>query len=176
MLKTIAKRAGGLDIFVGNAGIAPIARDLDDVTVKVWNETFATNVTGAFLCAQAAVPLLRRSKAARIIFIGSAAARLGGTIGPHYTASKAALAGLVEYLSRALGKYRITVNIIEPGFVKTRLSSSLHRRAAQVRAMQRDVPLGRVGTVEDVAGAVAFLASAEAAYVTRQSIAVSGGR
>ena len=176
MFKAIAKRAGRLDIFIGNAGIAPISRDPRRVTTKIWNDTFAVNVTGAFLCVRSAMPLLKRSKSGRIILIGSAAARLGGTIGPHYAASKAALTGLVEYFSRALGHARITVNLLEPGFVATGLSRGLHATPAKVRAMRRSVPLGRIGTVEDVAGAVAFLASEEAAYITRQHIAVSGGR
>ncbi|HEY2425403.1 MAG TPA: SDR family oxidoreductase [Pseudolabrys sp.] len=176
MFDSIRKRAGRLDILVGNAGIAPIANELVRVTPKMWNETFSVNVTGAFLCAQAAVPLLRRSKGGRMIFIGSAASRLGGTIGPHYAASKAALSGLVEYLSRALGRYAITVNIVEPGFVATELSSSLHRGAANVRAMRQAVPLGRVGTVKEIAAAVAFLAAPNASYITRQNLAVTGGR
>ena len=176
MFDSIRKRAGRLDILVGNAGIAPIVTEFGRVTPKLWNETFSVNVTGAFLCAQAAVPLLRRSKSGRMIFIGSAASRLGGTIGPHYSASKAALSGLVEYLSRALGRYAITVNIVEPGFVATELSSRLHRGAAKVRAMRQAVPLGRVGTVKEIAAAVAFLAAPSAAYITRQNLAVTGGR
>jgi 3-oxoacyl-[acyl-carrier protein] reductase len=176
MFDVIRKRAGRLDILVGNAGVAPIATELARLTPKTWNETFAVNVTGAFLCAQSAVPLLRRSRSGRMIFIGSAASRLGGTIGPHYAASKAALSGLVEYLSRALGRYAITVNIVEPGFVATRLSSSLHDRGAKVRAMRQAVPLGRIGTVNEVAAAVAFLAAPGASYITRQNLAVAGGR
>lgn len=176
MFESIRKHAGRIDIMVGNAGIAPITTELARVTPKMWNETFSVNVTGAFLCAQAAVPLLRDSKDGRMIFIGSAASRLGGTIGPHYAASKAALSGLVEYLSRRLGRYAITVNIVEPGFVATELSSSLHRSAAKVRAMRQAVPLGRVGTVSEIAAAVAFLAAPGAAYITRHNLAVTGGR
>jgi 3-oxoacyl-[acyl-carrier protein] reductase len=176
MFKSIERQAGRLDILVANAGIAPIAADVAEVTKRLWEETFATNVTGAFLCAQAATPLLRRSRHGRIVFIGSAAARLGGTIGPHYAASKAALVGLVEYLSRALGQHGITVNLVEPGFVATDLSAELHRTSAQRRRMRGQVPLGRIGTLDDVSAAVAFLASADASYITRQRIDVSGGR
>lgn len=176
MFDVIARRMGRLDILVGNAGIAPIARDLDRVTPDIWNATFATNVAGAFFCAQRAMPLLRRSKDGRIVFIGSAAARLGGTIGPHYAASKAALVGLVEYLSRAVGRHNITVNLIEPGFIATDLSAKLHRTPTQRRTMQDAVPLARIGSAEDVAAAVAFVASSGASYVTRQRIGVSGGR
>jgi 3-oxoacyl-[acyl-carrier protein] reductase len=176
MFERIRNSAGKLDILVANAGIAPIITDLARVTPKVWNDTFLVNVTGAFLCTQAAVPLLRRSKAGRVIFIGSAASRLGGTIGPHYAASKAAISGLVEYLSRALGRHSITVNIVEPGFVATDLSSRLHHTRAKIRAMRQTVPLGRVGTVEEIAAAVAFLAAPSAGYITRQNLAVTGGR
>lgn len=176
MFDTIARRMGRLDILVGNAGIAPVARDIERVTLRTWNDTFAVNTTGAFLCLQASLPLLKRSKAARIILIGSAAARLGGNIGPHYAASKAALTGLVEYLSRAVGKSGITVNLVEPGYVETALSAGLHRTRSRRRAMRDGVPLGRIGDVEDVAAAVAFLAGRGASYVTRQQLAVSGGR
>ena len=175
MFAGIRKRAGRLDILIGNAGVGPIATELSRVTPKLWNETFAVNVTGAFLCAQAAVPLMQRSNAGRMIFIGSAASRLGGTIGPHYAASKAALSGLVEYLSRALGRYAITVNVVEPGFVATDLSASLHR-GSKLQAMRKATPLGRVGTLDDVSAAVAFLAGPDAGYVTRQTLAVTGGR
>lgn len=176
MFEVIGRRMGRLDILIGNAGIAPIARELGHVTPAIWDETFATNVAGAFFCAQHAMPLLRRSKDGRIVFIGSAAARRGGTIGPHYAASKAALVGLVEYLSRAVGRHGITVNLVEPGFVASDLSAKLHRTPAQRRAMREAVPLRRIGTAEDVAAAVAFLASTSASYVTRQRVAVSGGR
>jgi len=176
MFRVIAQRTGRLDILVSNAGIAPVVRDLERLTQKTWTETFAVNVMGAFLCARGALPLLKRSSAGRIIFIGSAAARLGGNIGAHYSASKAALAGFVEYLSRAVGQHRITVNIVEPGFVQTELSASLHRTKADIRAMCRNVPLKRVGTVKDIANGVAFLAGDAAAYITRHKLAVTGGR
>ncbi|HET7597242.1 MAG TPA: SDR family oxidoreductase [Burkholderiales bacterium] len=176
MFAHVRKRSGRLDILVGNAGVAPIATDVAQVTPKMWHRTFAVNVTGAFLCAQAALPLLRRSDAGRIIFIGSAASRLGGTIGPHYAAAKAAISGLVEYLSRALGGDGITVNVVEPGFVATALSARLHRKTSAVRAMKKTVPLGRVGTVNEIAAAVAFLAGRNAGYITRQHLAVTGGR
>lgn len=176
MFKLIGRRTGRLDILIGNAGIAPIVRKFERVTLRTWNETFATNVTGAFLCAQSAMPLLRRSKTGRIVFIGSVASRLGGNVGPHYAASKAALAGLVEYLSRTAGRHGITVNLVEPGFVATDLSGELHRTPVQRRRMRDEVPLGRVGTMDDVAASVAFLAGSGGSYITRQRLAVSGGR
>lgn len=176
MFSMIERNVGRLDILVGNAGVAPVVTDPARVTRRIWDDTFATNVTGAFLCVQGAMPLLQRAKHPRIVFIGSAAARLGGTVGPHYAASKAALVGLVEYLSRALGKHGITVNLVEPGFLATNLSAGLHRTAAQRRRMRAEVPLGRIGTVDEVAAAVAFLASRNADYITRQRIEVTGGR
>jgi 3-oxoacyl-[acyl-carrier protein] reductase len=176
MFKTIAQRAGRLDILVGNAGVAPVVQDFERLTMKAWTQTFAVNVVGAFLCAREALPLLKRSPAGRIIFIGSAAARLGGNIGAHYAASKAAISGLVEYLSRTVGRYRITVNIVEPGFVRTELSAKFHRNKAVVRSMSKSVPLGRVGSVAEIADGVAFLAGDAAAYITRQNLAITGGR
>ena len=174
MLREIRARMGRLDILVANAGIAPIERRLAQVTPALWRRTFETNAFGAFLCAQAAAPLM--SRGGSILFIGSAAARLGGNIGPHYAASKAALTGLVAWLACELGPSDITVNLLEPGYVETDLSATLHRHAAARRRMRADVPLRRLGCVDDVAATAAFLVGPEARYVTRERIAVSGGR
>jgi NAD(P)-dependent dehydrogenase (short-subunit alcohol dehydrogenase family) len=176
MMKAVERRAGRLDIVVCNAGVAPIEPNLDRLTSTIWKKTFDVNVLGSFLCAKESLPLLKRSPAPRIIFVGSAASRLGGSIGAHYAASKAALSGLMEYLSRALGKHRITVNLIEPGFIRTDMTSRLFRPAGADRAMRRQVPLGVIGTAADLAAGVEFLAGDEASYVTRQTLAISGGR
>lgn len=172
----IRREAGRLDVLVANAGVAPIVRDISRVTAAVWRRTMDTNVLGGFLCAQAAAPLLARSAAGRIVFVGSVAARLGGNIGPHYAASKAALRGLCAWLGRELASAGTTVNVVEPGYVETGMTAPLHRSAASRRRMQLEVPLGRVGSAEEVAAVVAFLAGSGGSYVTKECIAVAGGR
>ena len=176
MLARVRRDAGGLDILVANAGVAPLARTLAAVTPSMWRRTMETNATGAFFCAQAAAPMLARSGSGRIVFIGSVAARLGGNIGPHYAASKAALRGLCSSMGRELAPSGITVNVVEPGYVATDLSEVIHRSVAMRRRMRAEVPLERTGTVEEVADVVAFLAGPGGSYVTRECIAVAGGR
>lgn len=176
MVRRVERSAGRLDVLVANAGIAPVAQDLQRVTPSVWRRTLDTNAMGPFLCVQAAAPLMSRAGGGRIVFVGSVASRLGGNIGPHYAASKAALRGLIAWLGRALGPDRITVNLVEPGFVETDLSASFYRTAASRRRLRMDVPLGRLGTTDEIAALVAFLAGPDAGYVTGEAIAVAGGR
>jgi 3-oxoacyl-[acyl-carrier protein] reductase len=157
MLRRIASSAGRLDILVANAGIAPIEPRLAKVTPALWRRTFETNASGAFLCAQAAAPLMARGRYGSILFVGSVASRLGGSIGPHYAASKAALGGLVAWLARELGPAGITVNLLEPGYVETDISSAFYRTAASRRKLRADVPLRRIGSIDDLAATAAFL-------------------
>jgi 3-oxoacyl-[acyl-carrier protein] reductase len=174
MLREVGSWMGRLDILVANAGVAPIERRLAKVTPALWRRTFEINAAGAFLCAQAAVPLMARG--ASILFIGSVASRLGGNIGPHYAASKAALGGLVAWLAHELGPAGITVNLLEPGYVETDMSAAIHRSTASRRRLRADVPLRRVGSIDEVAAMAAFLVGPQARYVTKERVAVAGGR
>jgi len=174
MMSGIRKAARRLDILVANAGVAPIERDLARVTPALWRKTLDTNALGAFLCAQAAAPLM--SSGGSILFVGSVASRLGGNIGPHYAASKAALGGLAAWLGRTLGPRRISVNVVEPGYVETEMSASFYRTAGARRKIRAEVPVGRIGTTAEIAAMAAFLVGPEAGYVTRERIAIAGGR
>jgi len=176
MLRKIESSAGRLDILVANAGIAPVERCLAKVSPALWRKTFETNTAGAFFCAQAAAPIMVRAGTGSILFVGSVASRLGGNIGPHYAASKAALGGLVAWLARELGPAGITVNLLEPGYVETDISAEFYRTAASRRRLRADVPLKRTGKIADVAAMAAFLVGPQARYVTRERIAVAGGR
>jgi len=176
MFSRITRHAPGLTILVNNAGIAPAAPAFTRVTLGIWNRTLATNLTGAFLCTQAAAQLMRHRRGGRIIFVGSVAARRGGTIGPHYAASKAALLGLMAWGVQELSPYGITVNVVAPGFVETTMTAAAYHTPAARARLAAQVPLGRVGTLEDIGAAVAFLAAPHAGYITGECLTIAGGR
>jgi len=172
----VRRRCGRLDILVSNAGVAPRAPGVERVSPAAWRDTLATNLTGAFLCTRAAAPLMRRQRFGRIIYIGSLAGLRGGTIGPHYAASKAGLMGLMQWTFREVARYRTTVNVVAPAFVITALTAGAYRTAAARALMAARVPVGRPCTPEEVAAVVAFLAGPDAGYITGEWITMAGGR
>lgn len=172
----VRRRSGRLDILVNNAGVAPRAPGLERVSLATWRDTLATNLTGAFLCTRAAAPLMRRQRFGRIIYIGSLAGLRGGTIGPHYAASKAGLMGLMQWAFREVARYGVTVNVVAPAFVITALTAGAYRTPAARARMAARVPLGRPGTPEEVGAVVAFLAGPDAGYITGEWLTMAGGR
>ena len=166
------KRLGRIDILVNNAGISR-----DQLLMRVSDEdiqrTFAVNVTGAIYCARAAIRPMMRSKQGRIINLASVVAELGNPGQTVYGASKAALIGLTKTLAREYASRGVTVNAVAPGFIDTDMTRNLPEEAKKY--MLGQVPLGRVGSPEDVAAAVLFLCSDEAGYVTGQVLRVNGG-
>lgn len=167
-----AKRHGGLDILVNNAGVAR-----DNLLMRVNQEdvdkTFGANVSGALWCAKAAIRPMMRAKRGRIINLSSVVAEAGNPGQAVYSASKAALIGLTKTLAREYASRGITVNAVAPGFIETDMTSNLTEDAHQGIISQ--TPAGRVGKPEEVAAAVLYLASDEAAYVTGQVLRVNGG-
>jgi 3-oxoacyl-[acyl-carrier protein] reductase len=166
-------RLGRLDILVNNAGITR-----DNLAMRLseddWDAVLATNLKGAFLCAKAALrPLLKAREAGRIISISSVVGRAGNAGQANYAAAKAGLLGLTKSLAREVASRGITVNAVAPGFIATDMTAALPA-AAQEAALQA-IPLGRLGDPEDVAEAVAFLASPAARYITGQVLSVDGG-
>ncbi len=165
---------GGLDILVNNAGICPLS-DFAHITEAEWDRVLAINLKGAFLCCQAALPHLRKSgRRGRIINIASVAGQMGGvSIGVHYAASKAGLIGLTKSLARLLAADSVTVNCLAPGTTATDLTANWSEATkAQVKAQ---IPLERFAQPEEIAEAVCFLVSDQAAFITGATLDVNGG-
>lgn len=167
-----AKRAGRLDILVANAGIA-----IDGLLLRLKEEDFdrilAVNLKGAVASARAAMKLMMRAKAGRVIFLSSVVGEMGNAGQTAYAASKAALLGVTKSIAREYASRNITVNAVTPGYVDTDMT---HGLSDELRAkMLESVPLGRTATSREVAAAIAFLASDEAGYVTGTALRVNGG-
>jgi meso-butanediol dehydrogenase/(S,S)-butanediol dehydrogenase/diacetyl reductase len=178
-------RFGRLDVLINNAGTITIA-PLQDLSLEAWNRVLAVNTTGAFLCAKAAVPLIRRtSTSGRILNAASGQARQGFIYTPHYAASKFGVIGLTQSLAKELAKDGITVNAYCPGIVGSDMWAYNDREWGRLLGDYKpgelmakwveDIPLGRAGTNDDVANLLLFLASDEAGYITGQAINVDGG-
>jgi NAD(P)-dependent dehydrogenase (short-subunit alcohol dehydrogenase family) len=164
---------GTIDILVNNAGIYEVL-PFEQISEAQWDRLLAVNLKGAFLCCQAVVPAMKRQGSGRIISIASSAGKTGGTLaGAHYSVSKAGVICLSKQLARELGPYGITVNAVAPGRIDTpmiHVASDEENEAFRLRT-----PLGRLGTADDVASAVLFLASDEASFITGEILDVNGG-
>jgi 3-oxoacyl-[acyl-carrier protein] reductase len=168
----IVKRLGRLDIVVSNAGIT---RDqlLMRMKREDWDAVIATNLTASFLLAQAAMRPMLKQKGGRIIVISSVVGQSGNPGQANYAASKAGLIGFAKALAREVASRSITVNVVAPGMIETEMTRAIAEKAQVDWASQ--IPLGRLGTVDEVAAAVSFLASDEASYITGHVLAVNGG-
>jgi len=165
---------GGLDILVNNAGIARDA-SLEDMELEDWDAVLDLDLRAYFVVAKAALPALRVSGRGRIVNISSRS-YLGNRGQANYSAAKAGVIGLTRALALELGPDGITVNAVAPGMIDTDLVRRHPRAEAIVERAVKATPLRRIGTPEDVAGAVAFLASDDASYVSGDVIHVTGGR
>ncbi|MFD9667697.1 SDR family oxidoreductase [Rhodococcus sp. NPDC059968] len=165
-------RLGGLDVLVNCAGILKDAR-IEKMDPAVFRQVLEVNLIGMLTTTAAALPALRRSGTGRIISLTSRA-WLGNFGSTNYAASKGGIAGVSRSLSLGLATDGITVNCIAPGFIETPMSNSMPDEI--IERVRQSIPVGRVGQPVDVARAVAFLADADAGYVTGQSIPVCGGR
>jgi 3-oxoacyl-[acyl-carrier protein] reductase len=168
----IVARHGRLDIVVSNAGIT---RDQLLLRMKreEWDAILATNLTASFLLAQAAMRPMLKQRSGRVIVIGSVVGQMGNAGQTNYAAAKAGLIGFSKALAREVGSRGITVNVIAPGMIETDMTRMMAEKAQVDWASQ--IPLGRLGSVDDVAAAACFLASDEAAYITGHVLAVNGG-
>lgn len=163
---------GKIDILVNNAGIT---RDQLVMRMKRadWDAVLNTNLTSAYLCTQQAISSMLKQRWGRIINVTSVFGQMGQAGQANYAASKAGLVGLTMAIAREVGSRSITCNAVAPGFIETAMTSALSDELKQ--SALKMIPLGRVGTPEEVANCVAFLASDEAAYITGHVLNVNGG-
>jgi 3-oxoacyl-(acyl-carrier-protein) reductase len=163
---------GPVEVLVANAGIT---RDtlLMRMSDNDWDAVIDTNLTGAFRLARRATRAMMRARFGRVIFISSVVGQLGSAGQVNYAASKSGLVGLARSMARELGSRGITANVVAPGFIETDMTATLPPEQVQSYAAQ--IPLGRLGAVDDVAAVVEFLASDSAGYVTGALIPVDGG-
>ena len=161
-----------IDILVNNAGIT---RDQLMMRMKRddWDAVIATNLTAAYSCTQAVLRPMIKQRGGRIVTISSVVGQMGNAGQVNYAASKAGLIGMAKALAREVASRGITVNVVAPGLIDTDMTRALGAGSSDQWTAQ--IPLGRLGTPEDVANTVCFLASDEAAYITGQVIAVNGG-
>lgn len=170
--KSAIGELGKLDILVNNAGIT---RDQLVMRMKKadWDAVLNTNLTSAYLCTQQAIGSMLKERWGRIINITSVFGQMGQAGQANYAASKAGLIGLTMAIAREVGSRNITCNAVAPGFIETAMTSGLSEELKQ--SALKMIPLGRVGTPEEVANCVAFLASEEAGYITGHVLNVNGG-
>jgi meso-butanediol dehydrogenase/(S,S)-butanediol dehydrogenase/diacetyl reductase len=179
------RRFGRIDVSIQNAGVITIAR-IEDMTEAEWDKVMAVNTKGVFLCCQEAIRRIRRhGQGGRLINTASGQARQGFVFTPHYAASKFGVVGITQSLAKEVAKEGITVNAFCPGIIETDMWA--YNDAAWGKLLGnygpgelmaewvKNIPMGRAGTGEDVAGLVTFLASDDAAYITGQTINVDGG-
>jgi 3-oxoacyl-[acyl-carrier protein] reductase len=172
MVDKAVAELGKLDILVNNAGIT---RDNLIMRMKEedWDLVLDVNLKGSFNCSKAALKHMSKARSGRIINIASVVGAMGNAGQANYVASKAGLIGLTKTIAREYSSRNITANAVAPGFIDTAMTQALPEKVRE--ELMKQIPLGRLGTSEDVAGAVKFLASDSAAYITGQVIHVNGG-
>jgi 3-oxoacyl-[acyl-carrier protein] reductase len=171
-VKSALEEHGQIDVLVNNAGIAE-----DNLILRMsreaWDRVLATNLTGAFLLTQAVVKGMVRRRYGRIVNVTSVVGLMGNAGQANYASAKAGLIGLTKSIARELGSRNVTCNAVAPGFITTAMTERMTAEARETLSAQ--IPLQRLGSPEDVASAVAYLASEEAGYVTGTVLNVSGG-
>jgi 3-oxoacyl-[acyl-carrier protein] reductase len=170
--KQVIEKFGRLDILVNNAAVT---RDGLAMRMKKddWDAVLQTNLTGAHLCIQQALPTMMKARAGRIINISSIVAQMGNAGQANYVAAKAGLIGLTKAIAIEIASRGITVNAVAPGFIETPMTDVLPDKVKE--ELKARIPLGRMGSARDVAAAIVFLASDEAGYITGHVLNVNGG-
>ncbi|OGK16171.1 hypothetical protein A2690_01895 [Candidatus Roizmanbacteria bacterium RIFCSPHIGHO2_01_FULL_39_12b] len=163
----------GIDIIINNAGIQ-LPAPINETTEEMWDNTFDINLKGAFFCIKEVLPYMKQKTKGKIINISSIAALVGSLVSVSYGSSKAGVSNMTKTLSRELGKYNITINVVAPGPTDTDLMRNLGKERREI--LQKETPLGRIATPEDIAKAVLFFASNKADFITGQTLIVDGGR
>ncbi len=168
----IEKEMGEIYALVNNAGIAEQAL-FTDITDQMWHRMVETNLSGAFYCCRAVLPYMIHRKQGKIVNISSIWGEIGGSCEVHYSAAKAGIIGLTKALAKEVGLSNINVNSVSPGVILTDMTAVFDEDT--MNELKAEAPLNRIGTPEDVAGAVAFLLSRDADFITGQDLAVNGG-
>ena len=172
MVATVLAELGGLHVLVNNAGIDTVST-IVEMSLETWKTMIDTDLTSVFLCSKASVPTMIEQRFGRVINIGSQLALKGTAARAHYCAAKAGVHGFTRALAHELAPFGVTVNVIAPGPIETDLLRGLP--ADWVAGKKREIPLGRFGTVEEVAPTAVLLASDGGAYYTGSTLNVSGG-
>jgi len=171
-MDALARAAGDADVLVANAGVAGFGL-LQDTPPEEWRRLFAVNAEGVYNACRAVIPAMVRQKRGRIVTVSSMWGIAGASCEAAYAASKAAVIGLTKSLAKELGPSGITVNCVAPGVIATAMNARLS--AEELAALAEATPLGRIGTPEEAAAAVAFFASDRASFITGQVLAADGG-
>lgn len=172
MTETAYEKCGGINVLVNNAGIS-VTGLFTDITPEQEQKILDVNLRGVFNCTRYAVPYMVRQKHGRIINISSMWGEVGASCEVHYSATKAAVIGFTKALAKELGPSGITVNCIAPGVIMTDMNAQYGEE--ELNILKEETPLQRLGTPEDIAGAVSFLASDSADFITGQILGVNGG-
>ena len=169
---TVEQAVGHVDVLVSNAGIAQ-QKLFTDITPEEWQHMLDVNLSGAFHLCQLALPGMIRRKAGRILTVSSMWGQTGGSCEVHYSAAKAGLIGLTKALAKEEGPSGITVNCVAPGVIDTDMMAAF--TAEDKAALAEETPVGRLGTADEVAGLLLFLAGEDAGYITGQVFGINGG-
>jgi len=174
MVDRVVKDFGRIDILVNNAGICQVVT-IEEMTEADWDRVMAVNLKGVFLCSKAVMGIMKRQRSGRIVSMGSISGKVGGiATGANYSVSKAGVICFTKALAREMAPYGVTVNAVAPGVIETDMTLGITR--GDFSDYLRNIPLGTIGTAQDVAYAVAFLVSDEARYITGEILDVNGGQ
>jgi 3-oxoacyl-[acyl-carrier protein] reductase len=173
MVDRVLKEFGRIDILINNAGISQVVT-IEDMTEEDWDRVMAVNLKSVFLCSKAVIGIMKKQRSGKIVNMGSVAGKVGGfTATCAYSVSKAGIMCFTKALARELAPFGITVNAVAPGVIDTEMAENIS--GGDFSRYLKNIPLGKIGSPEDVANAVAFLVSDEARYITGEILDVNGG-
>lgn len=170
----IEDRVGGIDVLVNNAGIGGQGLTIEEIDEAAFDAMVAVNLKGSFFAAQAVVPGMKQRRYGKIINISSNFAMGGAAFASHYAACKSGLSGFVKSWARELAPWNISVNAVAPGIIETEMTLNSIGKD-KINGLAAEIPMGRIGTLDDISWAVAWLSSAETDFLTGQVISPNGG-
>ena len=171
----IFRKHGRIDVLINNAGVSYPQKNEEEYPYDKWEKTLRINLTGSFFCSQAVIKFMKKQRFGSIINITSINAELGFPNNPAYVASKGGLKMLTKSFAKDFGKYGIRVNSVGPGYILTDMTKKSYKDIKKRKARERQIILGRWGTIDDIVGPCVFLASNASEYVTGIDLYVDGG-